>query len=370
MMTAQIKCVTCLVIGDTGAGKSEFANRYLGQSLFEANDGPMAVTAEPISHSTIVDEMTRRVIDTEGHADGNSISSVQIQKLACFCRTWKYGVNGICIVLNGQHDRFSQGIKDTIRWVYNTFGTPEVLNYICLVFTRCFDAVAFPNRQRKRIEYRRCVQQFLTEISSVSSVPEIPIFFVDSLDLKSTETEHNLIQFHGWLVARKPLSTNRIQAVALRDKVEDEFEDKFFVEYEYSGPPEDQYRSAVYEQRKRQKVTPYNSDPPRYSKWEVLRRWKENAGHQTIVTHNRVHETEDKNVNHHSGHSLAGFSSRAHTHYSIVRNIWTEQWTVTTDFDGTVTQTNPVQVGQMATRTIDSGRERGWTDRYRGKVIR
>jgi hypothetical protein len=311
------------------------------------------------------------VIDTEGHADGNSVSSQQIQKLAVFLKTWTKGVNGVCVVLNGQHDRFSQGIKDTLRWSYNTFGTPEVLNNICIIFTRCYAGVRNPNRERKQTDYRRSVQKFLSEISGqpVESIPAIPVFFVDSLGEDDPETDRNFVQFHGWLMSREALSTKLVRAVDLHDRIEEEIEERHFREYRYEGPPKDQYRFAIYESRKRQKVTPYNGDPIRYSNWEVTNTTEEEAGHQTIVNHALTHEIEWKEVDHHSAHSMGGFSSRRHTHYSIMRKKWQEQWTVTTDFEGNVTETEPRQAGEVNTWTQDSGRERGWTDGYE-RVIR
>jgi hypothetical protein len=90
----------------------------------------------------------------------------------------------------------------------------------------------------------------------------------------------------------------------------------------------------------------------------------EEAGHQTTVTHSSTHEIEWKEVVHHDGHSLSGFSSRRHTHYAIKRQRWIEQWEVTTDFDGNVTETEPQQVGEVRSWTCDSGREHGWSDVY------
>jgi hypothetical protein len=358
--------VTCVLIGDTGSGKSEFGNRYLNSSPFESGDTPEPVTLEPKVGSTVIDGFTRYVIDTEGHADGNSVSSTQIQKLAKFLKGWKKGVNGVCVVLNGQHDRFSQGIKDTLRWSYNTFGTPEVLNNICIIFTRCYAGIRNPNRERKRTDYCRCVRTFLSEVSGqeIGRIPEIPVFFVDSLGEDDLETERNFVQFHGWLVSREALSTKLVRAVDLRDRIEEETNDRFFVEYRYDGPAKDQYRYAVYESRKREKVTPYNGDPVRYGEWKVIDTWEEEAGHQKIVTRSLTHEIEWKEVEHHRGHSMSGFSRRAHTHYSIKRKKWQEQWTVTTDFDGNVTETEPKQVGEVSTQTVSSDRERGWTEAY------
>jgi GTPase SAR1 family protein len=62
-------CLTCVVIGDTGVGKSEFVNRYLGAQLFKASDSPFPVTLEPQVRSSVVDRVTRQAIDTEGPSD-------------------------------------------------------------------------------------------------------------------------------------------------------------------------------------------------------------------------------------------------------------------------------------------------------------
>jgi hypothetical protein len=73
---------------------------------------------------------------------------------------------------------------------------------------------------------------------------------------------------------------------------------------------------------------------------------------------------EGKLTEHHSGHSLFGASSNSHTHYTLWRKWWTEQWTVTTDFDGKVTQTTPKMVGGVGLADCGSGMEGGWTPAY------
>jgi hypothetical protein len=197
-----------------------------------------------------------------------------------------------------------------------------------------------------------------------ATVPSIPIFFVDSLNHESAETERNLTQFHGWVLSREPLPTENIRAVELRDEIETETDTKVFVHYRYSGPPEDQRRYAVYEDRERQRVTPHNGDPVRYGEWTVTRHWEEDAGHQTIRTESIQHEIEVKEVDHHCAHSMFGFSSSDHTHYSIKRKTWEEQRTITTHFDGSTTATQPVKVGYDRWTTIASGREGGFTRPY------
>jgi hypothetical protein len=203
-----------------------------------------------------------------------------------------------------------------------------------LIFTRCYDGISLSIRQTKQTEYRECVQQFLKEASGVSSVPFIPIFFVDSLNLKSEETEHNIVQFHGWAVTQSALSTNQARAVELRDQVEDEVETHVFVNYVFEGQPQDQHRFAVYQDRTRQKITPYNGDPVQYGEWIISNTSQEPAGHQITKTCSQQHESETKTVHYHEPHARSGINSVRHTHYDIDRITWNEEWTETTDFSG------------------------------------
>jgi hypothetical protein len=87
-----------------------------------------------------------------------------------------------------------------------------------IVFTPCYDAVPLPNRERKQKQYGVSAFQFESEISKASSVPEIGLLSVDSFDRKSTETQQNMMHFHGSIVAQAPSPTDFVQAVALREK--------------------------------------------------------------------------------------------------------------------------------------------------------
>jgi hypothetical protein len=263
------------------------------------------------------------------------------------------------------YESFSQGNKDIVRWAYNTFATVDVLSHIAIVFTCCFDAVARPNRERKQTEYRREVQAFLRQVASVPECPEIPVFFVDSADLTSVATNNNMIQLHGWLVNRQPISTANTQEVALRDEITEERQDRVACGYRYSGPEHNQYRYQKYENRVRQKIRPYNGDPVRYGEWRTVHSWEEPAGHQTIEEKARTREQEIKEVKHEYAHSMFGRSCHDHTHFQIYRNKWTETWTVKIDFDGRKTETTPTRSGSIDTRMIEAdGWDRGFTPGY------
>jgi hypothetical protein len=348
-----------MVIGDTGTGKSSFGNLILGRPAFVESDSPDPVTMKTTSASSIIDGTKHIVIDSQGLRDGQSVTAEQVQELALFLKNWDQGVNAIAICLNGQNDRFSQSARDIIRFVYNAFATLDVMNHIFVVFTRCFgNQPNCPNRQTKSTEYRDRVQKFLQEISGSSSVPEIPIFFVDSKDPTGEETKRNMIQFNALALERHPLESGGFKAVAVHDKVEEESQKGVITGEEIEG--DTKYRKMI--DRKREKITPYNGDKVRYSEWETTRSWRETIGTRSQRTETRARAVLQKVVDHHKPHSKLGFSSYPHSHYTIKRTTWTESREVITDFEGCRTETEWRKVEGSTTDDIrQQDRESGFT---------
>ena len=204
-----MKEVVVIGVGDSGSGKSSFGNLYLNKQCFDESDSPDPCTKNPIFQQNEIDGMIRKYYDTEGHCDGNSVTSKQIQKLAIYLSEQNPLVNSVAIILNGQCPRFSQGVKDLIKFAYVSFGGEKVLGYICIVFTMCFSILPNnPNRNKRREEYKEHAMKYLSEISGIKDIPEVPVFFVDCKDPSGEETKTNLIQFHGWSVSRKPITLN------------------------------------------------------------------------------------------------------------------------------------------------------------------
>jgi hypothetical protein len=169
---------------------------------------------------------------------------------------------------------------------------------MCLVFTRCHDAVTQPNRDRKTTEYREHVRNLLSEVSGVPNIPAIPVFFVDSLDMNSQRTSENMARFHDWLVKCPALPTSVVKAVSLREKTEEEIHRRIFVDWSYEGPEENRLRFANFKDDARDKITPFNGDPIRYGEWHAINEWREPAGQQTI--------TQEKEERHFLTYSFQG----------------------------------------------------------------
>ena len=414
------KSLTILSIGDTGAGKSSFCNLYLKGNFFKVSNSTDPVTTDPVVQYQDIGPYRRYAIDTEGLNDGHTINSVQIQKLADLLKEYEHGVNAVCIVLNGQQDRFSQGSKDLIKFAYDSFPDKSVLTHMCIVFTKCYIKYPNnPNRNTKRTIYRQRVMEYLRKISKVNDIPEIKIFFVDCKDGSNPETTENMNQFIEWASSLPPLSTKDYIAAHFREDIEIEkrSESTGFV---IQGNTK--YENI--EDQMRHKFIPNNGDPVRYDNWVTLKvnkipveRWrferKENVElgcvdeddvryqmyinqERKIVTDLKTNKDDvgfwynvgdikkveiarrkrrmvevdvkedEKVVEHHNAHSLAGFSSHDHTHYEIYRNTWKEKYEEVTDFDGTVTQGERSIVPGSASRSlIYEGREKGFTQGYK-----
>ena len=190
--------VVVIAVGDSGSGKSSFGNLYLRKECFNVSALVDVNTRNPIFNSNEIDNMIRTYFDTEGHCDGNSADSQQIQKLALYLREKNPLVNGFVIVLNGQCPRFTQGVKDLIKFAYTSFGGNHVLDHFCVVFTRIYSNFPnLPNRKHLENEYRWRIMNYISEISGISQIPDVPIFFTDCDDPEGSETKSKVDQFHG-----------------------------------------------------------------------------------------------------------------------------------------------------------------------------
>ena len=418
--------VTVLLAGDTGTGKSSFGNYYLGVNVFQASDSINPVTLEAIPRSNRIGDCIRTVIDTEGLNDGQSINAVQIQNLAHTVKNYEDKIHAIVVVLNGQYDRFSQGVKDIIKFAYNSFGTKDALNNICVVFTKCYDTRR-PDRQTKNRDYKQAVRSYLSEVSGapIEEVPEVPIFFVDCYpDEDNTDSQENLTQFHGWVCSRNPLDPIHFREANYREDYVEETRTRVSKGFVTRGDT----TYELFEDQKRTKIIPNNKDPARYTDWICTRSFEEavkkvifekknnvdlgykysndgsirykvhvdqerkivrdlrtgkdiettpwynsseerktEAGRYIRREETRNRKFEKKEVEHHGGHGLFGGSD--HTHYKIFHTSWVEKRTITTDYDGRTSETDWCIVsGSQRTQQVGGGEEGGHTCAYEKEI--
>lgn len=418
--------VTVCLIGETGMGKSSFGNLYLEDSVFEVSDSIYPVSMKPTAQSRKISGYKRWVIDTEGLNDGISLNSAQIQTFAKFMAKYERGVNGVAIIINGQLDRFSQGLKEIIKFTYNSFATDEILSHMCIVFTKCYVGT-IPNRQKKQSKYTNLVRKYLSEISGLplQQIPEIPIFFVDCYyEQDDTETVKNMTLFHGWICSRDALDTENFREAYYREDRVLERRKHVSVGFETRGD----IKYELFEDQERIKIVPNNKDPIRYTEWECIDEYEEpvekvtyqikndvdlgyeisknqkirykvyvdqerkivrnlrtgkiiektpwynisdkrkvESGRASEKIKRRYRKFEIKEVEHHHGHGF--FGGNDHTHYKFLLRMYQEQRTIKTDYDGNKTYSDWLIVpGSESIRQVGGEEEGGWTSGYEREI--
>jgi predicted GTPase len=102
---------TLLLIGQTGAGKSQLGNAYLKSDVFRVGDDPDSETFETSSNEKKIDGVIRCVIDTQGLDDTQGVDEKHIQQMVNFMKRWNRGVNAVGLIINGQQPRLDVGTQ-------------------------------------------------------------------------------------------------------------------------------------------------------------------------------------------------------------------------------------------------------------------
>lgn len=264
-----LDALTMMVIGVSGQGKSSFANLFLDGSFFKADDTAFPVTRDPEIKMSTIDNVPRYSIDTEGFYDGFTRSSDQIKKLIKTINDHKKGVNGIAIVVNGALPRFSQNVKDMIKFLYDLYfdETDEILNHISIVFTHCTETV--PDRKLRRSDYANYVKQYIFEISG-KMIDNIPMFFVDSLSPNKGFTKDEMIAFNSWISTLKPLMKLNEGAVLGGTRTVEIKKNKFVRSETVKVDENTEQTYSIFSTKRRFVWTPNNLEDPTYSDWVEL----------------------------------------------------------------------------------------------------
>lgn len=254
-----------LVLGDTGAGKSSVLNALLGTDHFESSSSSLACTKEPSSFSQVIDnEKTLVGIDSEGFNDGTSITEFQIEKLGKFLRNWTTGINLIAVVIQFQKCRFSQGIMDVVQFVYNAFQNPELLSHICIIFTHSPKKC---NKEEKIANYNVAAKQYLTSISGVNDIPDIPMFFVQTRKKERQDVADELQKIRQLIFSKSVLWTKEVHDALFGYKEEIETQNHVSLGFVTVG----NMKKQKFIDRQRKVTIPNNGSAKNYSEWQTIR---------------------------------------------------------------------------------------------------
>jgi hypothetical protein len=338
---------TLLVIGQTGAGKSELGNAYLQSRAFTTDDGPSSVTFLTNAKQNKVAGAIRYCIDTQGLNDTEGVDTEHVQQMVQFMREWTKGANAIALVINGQAPRLDGATQKLIKIIHTFFNNPQFWNHVCLVFTKNYRNHQV-NKNKFRTEYINKVQDIVIEcIGNGAQRPQIPVFFVDSTEYNNDpETKSELIALHAFAIGLPPLPTQHVVPPDIRfmkiipETRKKELINTRIVPYENNG----RRKILTFEDQKREKRIDYDGMVT-YSDWVGTRKWKVNEYEKreteeelrVLVKENTTEAFTNKKYGKRR-YGIAGprRSCQVHDYWNVTKTYQDRKRTKITNFDNSV----------------------------------
>lgn len=272
-----VKNVTVLVIGESGAGKSQNGNGFLQKDdAFETDSRPDSCTFITSAKCNQIDGIVRYYIDTQGISSSDGLDSKHLKQMKDFLKDWKLGVNAFFIVINVQCPKFDQGIQLIMKMINDLFNDPKFWNQAGIIFTKCYPGLF--DRNMAEQQYQKLVIDFIKTFPGCESLNlEMPCFFVDSPKYnsdQSTISEYDrMIKFAE---KNEPLPTNNVQRVRAEYKSKEEITmNRVLVNTSYSGYGISRVKTLTYQDQKKYKITDWNNNIT-YTNPVAIRTWNEN----------------------------------------------------------------------------------------------
>jgi len=213
---------TVILLGPTGAGKSNLGNIVLGSELFTVSADPNSETKETIGKLGKFRDTSVFIIDTPGLNDSDGFDSVHVAKMVDYIKL-QTQIDAVVVVLNYQSPRISNSLIRMLKLYCYIFKKSDFAKNVCFLFTFSIRVNDLAMAKRKE-DYHNKLQEIMTEIGLHVSDP-IPSFFVDNSPdrLNSPDNTKQYDAISTWLSSRNPLNCSLVEhADPQFEKIEEE----------------------------------------------------------------------------------------------------------------------------------------------------
>ena len=172
-----------IVVGPTGAGKSQFCNfiqRDLTNSINKVSNDLDSCTKDPSSNIFTRNNIKYEFIDTAGSADSSKDDIKNLETLINYIKK-KEEIDYIVLLLKFG-ERMSGETRDYLNTLGKIFTANEFYKHLCVFFTK------FPLKPKKKEtelkeknikEINRILKEIF-EIEEKSPIPDIKVYFIDT----------------------------------------------------------------------------------------------------------------------------------------------------------------------------------------------
>ena len=172
-----------IVIGPTGAGKSQFCNfvqRDTTNSKNKVSDSLNSCTQDPKSNIFERKKTKYEFIDTAGNSDSSDNDETNLKKLIEFLREKKQ-IDYITLLLKFG-ERLTKETRDYLNLLGKIFTPWEFYSHLCVFFTK---SPIKPKKkekatQDKLIEEINTILKEIFEVKPDNKLPDIHVYFIDT----------------------------------------------------------------------------------------------------------------------------------------------------------------------------------------------
>ena len=159
--------------------------------------------------SNVIDNQTRKTIDTPGIKDTDNTDQENVRQLVEFLLNYNDGINVVAIVLNGQVDRFTKDTEKFIKIAHQMFNHPDFWEHLCIIFTKWYAGMTDNQKRIKQEEYKKKVIESIRKYTESDIDVELPMFFVDSPNYENDiKTKDELNRFNEFAFSKNAMKTS------------------------------------------------------------------------------------------------------------------------------------------------------------------
>ena len=177
------KIYRIVLVGPTGAGKSQFCNfllNVLSNSKHKVSDSLNSCTTQPQSTIMERNDIKLELIDSPGNSDSNNNDEENLKVLVDYLRN-KKELNQIFLVLSFE-DRLSRDTRDYLKILSYIFTPKEFMSNLMVIFTH-YPINPDEDDKNKSIKIKLEIIDILNKLFDIKNsmkIPEIPAYFLNT----------------------------------------------------------------------------------------------------------------------------------------------------------------------------------------------